>query len=281
MNRLNTIFFIFLAAVHVNAGPTTNQQNVSAPMTTDLSGQTFSGATNAVYRILCQKQNRSGTGFLHKSGRIITAAHVIEGCIPSDIMIVTAAGQRCLITNVVSNTNIDVALLAPAQILSGPAFSLTTNDIQRVGAQVCTWGFPAGYSGLVPLLSVGYLSGKQQFITPEGKELTREIVNAAFNSGNSGGPLLDIETHNVLGVVVSKLAPLPQNVESIIAALHKNNYGMMYTNHRPDGTTEDISEAQLLADVIDYLRGQVQLVIGYSTTSNDLRKFIQDQGLTP
>ena len=126
-----------------------------------------------------------------------------------------------------------------------------------------------------------FLSGQQQFSMPDGKHLTREIVNAAFNGGNSGGPLLNIETHEVLGVVVSKLAPLPPNTESAIAALHANGNGVQYTKRNGDGSTENVSEAQLLAEVIDYLRSQVQLVIGYATTSKDLRKYLQSQGLTP
>lgn len=41
------------------------------------------------------------------------------------------------------------------------------------------------------------------------------FVNAAFNSGNSGGgPLIDAETRTVAGVVVSKLAPLSRSLRT-------------------------------------------------------------------
>jgi S1-C subfamily serine protease len=281
MDRLKVILLVLVASTSPIAAPLGGQQNISAPMTTDLTGQTFPTATNSVYRILCPKKNRSGTGFLHQSGRIITAAHVVAECKSEELVIITGAGKSFSITNIVSDTNIDVAVLMPAEPLLGQTFRISTNELHQVGEQVCTWGFPAGYSGFAPLLSVGYLSGKQQFNMPHGKQLTREIVNAAFNGGNSGGPLLNIETHEVIGVVVSKLAPLPRATESAIAALHASKYGLQYAKRNGDGTTNNISEAQLLAEVIDYLRSQVQLVIGYATTSKDLREFLQTQGITP
>lgn len=258
-----------------------NQKPVSAPMTTDIAGQSGSTAAISVYRIQCPKKNSAGTGFLHRSGRVVTASHVVEGCSAADIQIMTISGETIAVTNVVTDTNVDLALLTPAHPIGASSFSISTNSALNIGQQLSTWGYPAGYTGPLPLLSVGCLSGLEQRRTPSGQILTRFVVNAAFNSGNSGGPLLDVESRAVVGVVVSKLAPLPKQVESEIAALKNSPYGVQYSATDSSGNRKNFSEAQVLADVIEYLRSQVQLVIGYAATSSDLQNFIRSQGLEP
>ena len=184
------------------------------------------------------------------------------------------------VTNLAMDQNLDIALLAPAIPITAPSFSINTNDVSDVGAPVITWGYPAGYSGMVPLLSAGSVSGFQEFVS-NGTNINRMVVNAAFNSGNSGGPLLDVESHTVIGIVVSKMAPIPPNVQSEIDALKNNSYGMMYNGTDSSGKTVTVSEAKILADVIEYLRSQVQLVIGYAVPAKDLRKFLKQQGIDP
>jgi hypothetical protein len=57
-----------------------NNVPVSAPIDTDSAGRAGDIATHAVIRLLCVEHNTVGTGFLHKSGNIITADHVVRGC---------------------------------------------------------------------------------------------------------------------------------------------------------------------------------------------------------
>jgi len=54
---------------------------------------------------------------------------------------------------------------------------------------------------------MGYLAG---FVARETKPVRHFVVNAAFNPENSGGPLLLTGEDTVIGVVVSKHAPKPQ-----------------------------------------------------------------------
>jgi len=270
------VFCFSLSTVFTYAGGI--QIPVSATMTTEMLGESKGVATNCVYRIV-RKDGKFGTGFLHKSGKIITAAHVVDGASLSDIGIMTPMGIIA-VTNLAMDQNLDIALLAPAIPITAPSFSINTNDVSDVGAPVITWGYPAGYSGMVPLLSAGSVSGFQEFVS-NGTNINRMVVNAAFNSGNSGGPLLDVESHTVIGIVVSKMAPIPPNVQSEIDALKNNSYGMMYNGTDSSGKTVTVSEAKILADVIEYLRSQVQLVIGYAVPAKDLRKFLKQQGIDP
>ena len=57
------------------------------------------------------------------------------------------------------------------------------------------------------------------FPQPSGTTINRWCVNAASNSGNSGGPLLDIENGEVIGVVSSKLAPISDLAKAALSAL--------------------------------------------------------------
>ena len=139
-----------------------------------------------------------------------------------------------------------------------------------------TWGYPGGYSGADPLLTVGYLSGHEQV---NGRE--RYVVNAAFNAGNSGGPLLQLETGAVIGVVASKLAPLPNHVRTILEKMAQQKSGMQWTYTLPDGTQRNVSEAQIIAEVLQFLRSQTQLVVGHCVTLDNLKAYLTSQRLPP
>ena len=275
-------FAILVACLAVKAG---NQIPVSAPMTTDLSGKTADVAFPSVFRIICDGKGE-GTGFLHRSGRIITAFHVVEGCSIADIKVLrtvmVSPGVMSVkaigITNVVADTNSDLALLTPDEPVEAPSLQITTNLAIRIGSQVCTWGFPGGYTGGAPLLSSGYLAGIQWDALTNGVQRPMLVVNAAFNGGNSGGPLVDVESGEVMGVVVSKLAPIPPQIQQAIDVLANEHQGMVY--RFANGTNAgSISEAQLVAGLVTYLRTQVQLVIGYTATPGNLRNFLSAQGI--
>jgi hypothetical protein len=117
--------------------------------------------------------------------------------------------------------------------------------------------------------------------TTSGKVISRWVVNAAFNAGNSGGPLLQVETGEIIGVVSSKLAPISQEAAAALKALQNAKSGLVYQGKRPDGSTFEISEGQVVATVLTELRRQVQLVIGKAVTVDDLRNFLQSHGVTP
>jgi len=237
-------------------------------------------AASSVFRIVCENQNKVGTGFLHKSGIIITAAHVVRDC-PAP-RIVLLSGQVLLASVTAADDDLDLAiLLTLVNLKQIPALPISSGADLTLGTQVVAWGFPAGYTGQVPLLSAGYLAGTDRQGTASGAVFARWVVNAAFNSGNSGGPLVRAGTGDVIGVVSSKLAPLSPSTLIILDALKTQRSGMMYEQVNPDGSKTPISEAQLLASVLDDLRSQVQLVIGYAVFTSDLSQFLRRNGIDP
>lgn len=198
-----------------------------------------------------------------------------------DIILLDVKAQRYAVRNIVQDADFDLALLFPQDEISGPSLSITTEDRFTVGMQVSTWGYPGGYNGLPPLLMSGYLSGIDNVQTDSGKRVVRWVVNAAFNNGNSGGPLVDIANGKIIGVVSSKLAPLPQDIESALTALKSVDSGFRFARKSADGKTEKISQSQLLEHVLQYLRSQTQLVVGYAVPVWDLKKFLKSNSIEP
>jgi hypothetical protein len=107
------------------------------------------------------------------------------------------------------------------------------------------------------------------------------VVNAAFNGGNSGGPVVSLQDGSVIGVVSTKLAPEPQLIAMMLKELSTQKFGFKYTASFGDGREVSFSEGQVIAEILDYLRSQVQLVIGHAVRAQDLRAFLQERGVEP
>jgi S1-C subfamily serine protease len=261
--------------------PENNAVPVSAPLGDEAAAKNGSVAILAVFRILCREHNSLGTGFLHKSGNVITASHVVNNCkLPS---IIITDGREIPASVKAEDDNLDVAIVSPSQKIDAQPLLISTAaqpDI-RVGLEVSTWGFPGGYFGLSPMLSVGYMSGIEAIRTPNGSIVKQWVVNAAFNRGNSGGPLLSTETGDVIGIVDSKVAPISPTTQSAITALSNNQNGFMYSAKMPDGKTKDFSDGQVVATVLDELRNQVQLVIGHAILNTDIIQVLRANNIDP
>jgi S1-C subfamily serine protease len=279
MKIITYIALIFaLTITIVNASDTIN---VSAPVTTDLAGKTGKEAVESVVRIIATETNTAGTGFMHKSGKIITAAHVVSNNTANKIIILFSNGRQIPAKDVIKDDRRDLAIITPATFVKVDSLKLSIKESIPVGLQVSTWGFPSGYSGLSPLLTVGYVSGLDYIESPVGTKEPRFVVNAAFNSGNSGGPVLDLENGSVIGVVSSKLAPVPDYIIKALEVLKSNRSGLNYTGTKPDGSKITISESQLVGDVLTYLRSQTQLVIGHAVLAKDVYNFLKENNIEP
>jgi len=236
-------------------------------------------ATHSVIRLVCVDQNTVGTGFLHKSGNVLTADHVVRGC--SNVLMILPDGTRGTVSIIATDQDHDLALVKPSVPINATPLSLASETDFKVGTHVSTWGFPAGYSGLMPMLSVGYLAGIDAYQIRPGISVRKWVVKAAFNGGNSGGPLIQIETGEVFGVVSSKLAPISRTAASILQALENNPSGFQYPTTAPDGSRKNFSEGQLIGMVLNELRLQVQLVIGQAVLLEDLKAFLKANKIDP
>ncbi len=256
---------------------------VSATVDTDAFGRGGEKAIHSVFKIIDRDSGSTGTGFLHKSGNVITAEHVVRGELKPSLVLPDGRNIKARI--VAKDRDLDLALLSPSSSFRDidlpPALEISNQSVIKIGNQISTWGFPAGYVGNLPMLSTGVISAITKFRTESGQIVDQWVVNAAFNSGNSGGPLLHIETGRVIGVVSSKLAPISQTSKTFLDALKNNRSGVHYTGILPDGSSASLNESQIIAVILEELRSQVQLVIGMAVFLNDLRGFLEKNGIDP
>jgi S1-C subfamily serine protease len=180
-----------------------------------------------------------------------------------------------------SDERLDLSAIRPATPIAGQPLTISAEENLSIGQQIAIWGFPAGYIGRLPMLSVGYFSGGDAVRIKSGEMVPQMVVNAAVNHGNSGGPVLLVETGEVIGVADNKIVPLSGDALAALAALQQQPSGFIYPATMPDGTTRNFSEAQVVAVVLEELRQQVQLVVGHAVWGGALRKFLQDNKIDP
>lgn len=256
----------------------------SMPTTTrwllDAVGDSGRSAVESVYMLVCPETQEKGTAFLLTTGLVISNWHVVRGCAPHELIGVSSDGNRLGFTSLFADENRDLAVLTPNRALEG-GLSLRGEGNARIGTQVATWGYPLGYNGPAPLLTIGYLSGFND--SPPYEETSSSVkhlvVNGAFNPGNSGGPLFVAGSDDVIGVVVSKHAPITPFVRSAIDVLAKNRSGIVYTATDEHGNRRQFVESQLVAEVLLYFRQMSQVVIGEAIATSELIAFLDHHKL--
>ena len=247
---------------------------IATQWNSNATGKVGRKVIKSVFLIVCRKTRRKGTGFLiKKKGRIITNEHVIRGCSKKDIVVISSDGTKISLSGVIVDPKRDLALLTPTAQLEG-GLELSTGSNIALGSQVFTWGYPLGYNGPDPLLSVGYLSGYKSLNNMKG--IKRIVVNGAFNPGNSGGPLFATNTNKVIGVVVSKHLPLTPFQIKALEALARNKTGLSFTAQDDKGREIKFSESQLVASLLNHLKDLTQVMIGEAIALDELRDFLDD-----
>lgn len=255
-----------------------NDIPVSTQWTLDAIGEVGRASISSVFMIFCKKTSSKGTGFLLQNGHIITNEHVVRGCNANEISAISSFGEQILFSSIIVDTQRDLALLAPSKALDG-GLLLSAAPNFEIGTAVTTWGFPLGYNGPAPLLSVGYLSGFKEYNTgPKPKK--HLVVNGAFNPGNSGGPLFKSNDNEVVGTVVSKHAPISQFHMTALEALANNKSGVVFTASDGQGNSQEFVESQIVADLLFYFRNLTQVMIGEAIAVSELREFLIENKLS-
>lgn len=149
---------------------------------------------------------------------IATNYHVIDNT--SSLQVVLADNTLHTVTVKGSDQKADLAILAlPLSDLTEDTLSkidiavLGDSDSSRIGQMVIAIGNALGYG---PSVTVGYLSAKDREVTVEGNDMVLLQTDAAINSGNSGGALLNTKGE-VIGINNAKLSST--NIEGICFAI--------------------------------------------------------------
>ena len=255
---------------------------VSIPISTrwllDAVGDIGRSAIDSVYMIVCPETRQKGTGFLLKSGYVMTNWHIVEGSTIDSIRAISSKGVEVNFHNLIVDRNRDLVALLPDEKIEG-GLDISDEEGISVGTQVSTWGYPLGYNGPAPLLTMGYLSGFNE-VTPKGPIVKHLVVNGAFNPGNSGGPLFVAGQDEVVGVVVSKHTPIPRTLASALQALANNPSGMQYVGRDAQGNDRRFLEAQIVADLLYYFRRLIQVVIGEAIAGSEVIAFLTENDIS-
>lgn len=151
----------------------------------------------------------TGTGVvITKDGYIVTNAHVIYdtqyGSGLADSISVLMNDEKSYDAEVIGyDTDCDLAVLKiDADNLNAAEFG--DSDNLRLGESVIAIGNPLGFE-LMNTVTKGIVSGKNRRITINDKSMNLIQTDAAINSGNSGGPLIDMNG-KVIGINSSKMS---------------------------------------------------------------------------
>lgn len=159
---------------------------ISSTVTSYIYGQSVEGES-------------SGSGFvLTANGYIVTNYHVVEDAIA--VHVTTHDGKEYAAEVVGHDSSNDVAVLkVDAEDLS-PATIGSSSELS-IGDMVVAIGNPLGK--LTSTQTVGYVSGINREVTTDSTIINMIQTDAAINSGNSGGPLFNMQGQ-VVGITTAK-----------------------------------------------------------------------------
>ena len=156
-----------------------------------------------------------GTGVLFsEDGYLLTNYHVVRG--GSECFITLDSGYSMDVRFVAGDENSDLAVLKipPEELTEAgglPFASFGDSEQLTVGDPVYAIGSPRQLRGT---LTNGIISAIDRDIEVEGRTMTLLQTNAALNSGNSGGPLIN-DQGQVVGINVAKYMSGRDSVEGL------------------------------------------------------------------
>lgn len=149
----------------------------------------YEKAIDSVVSVSCttRKGTSSGTGVvLSADGYVVTNCHVVEKAV--SVQVLLNDGTTCDAAVVGVDAASDLAVLYVQAQLTPAEFG--DSSALRVGDCVVAIGDPLGIE-LRGTMTDGIVSAINRDISTGGRTMTLIQTNAALNSGNSGGPLLN------------------------------------------------------------------------------------------
>lgn len=182
-----------------------NTEDSSAIYVTDVSG-VVKKAMASVVGIEAEfytgyVTTRTGSGvILSSDGYIMTNSHVISGCDSINVTLDTGIEYAAFVVG--DDVHSDIAVLKiDAEDLC--AASLGDSDQVQVGQPAIAIGNPTGY--LQGTTTFGIISGVDRNMLVNNTVMNLLQTDAAINTGNSGGPLLN-QAGQVIGINSAKIS---------------------------------------------------------------------------
>lgn len=228
-----------------------------------------------IVRIICPSSGTVGTAFKHRSGHLLTANSSVRSC--NQMVVALPSGRNVDAQVVARDPQADLAMLLPTQPIPGRALEFSKQPDLSIGASTVTVGFPAGYTGNSALLIAGYVAGVSRMPIGSDRHVTKLIVGGNYNSGLSGSPLFD-KSETVVGILSGTLSPASENAFAALKAL-KEERGSNFLWEKPGGTKVPLSQAQVVAMVLEEVLLQAHFIVGLATSLQDLREFMAKNGV--
>ena len=152
--------------------------------------QIYSKAIPSVVSVSCKTVTGTSTGtgvILSADGYVVTNSHVVNGALSVEIILEDGSVLAAAVIG--ADTVSDLAVLHVESTTLTPA-EFGDASALRVGDSVVAIGDPLGIE-LRGTMTDGIVSAINRDISTEGRTMTLIQTNAALNSGNSGGPLLN------------------------------------------------------------------------------------------
>ena len=183
--------------------------NVESASGTKSPAQVYAENVNTVVMVYCEIMPAqglqiatgysSGSGFvISDDGYVVTNAHVVDGATNIFVTLYDNTEYRAQLVG--ADTVNDVALLKIDAVGLDYAVIGRSGDL-IVGDQVAAIGNPLGE--LTSTLTVGYVSAMERDVSTDGTTINMLQTDAAINSGNSGGPLFNMNGE-VVGITTAK-----------------------------------------------------------------------------
>jgi S1-C subfamily serine protease len=197
-----TLALVMLAAAGCGGGDSTSASSPPTTTSNDSLADVVQRVKSGVVRIevaVCDGGMTTqgvGTGLLVGPRLVATVEHVVDG---AGRIVVKQNGRELATATVIgADATRDLALLRLAQPVHGYVFKLA-DRAPRLGVDVAALGFPLG----LPLtLTRGTISGLNRTISIDNVRRRRLVqTDAAVNPGNSGGPLLRVDSGEAIGLV--------------------------------------------------------------------------------
>ena len=158
---------------------------------------------DSVVSISCQLQSGSSTGtgvVLTQDGYIVTNCHVVENAYSVTVQLTDGRVLPARLVGADSVSDLAVLQVDAHDLIPAP---FGDSDNLRVGDTVVAIGDPLGVE-LRGTLTDGIISAINRDMTMDGRPMTLIQTNAALNSGNSGGPLINCYGQ-VIGINTMKI----------------------------------------------------------------------------
>ena len=220
------------------------------------AGEIYSAVNPSVVTVLVQVEDGMsvGTGVIFtEDGYILTNHHVVQGGEACMVMLDTGASYDAWY--VAGDSVSDLAVLK-IEGTGLPAAQFGDSDQLSVGDTVYAIGNPLGVE-LRGTLTDGIVSAINRDVWVDERYMTLIQTNAALNTGNSGGPLID-QYGQVIGINVIKMTSQDSNVEGLgfaipsASLLRITNDLLTFGQPQPEpvlGVTVSIAGVELMEDL--------------------------------